>query len=111
MRRNAWTLLRGNLRHEDAVEFDEELHGGEDASTNPEVSLVRAGDVELVRQALETLPALFREVLVLRELEGCSYKEIADIADVPVGTVMSRLARSRRQLQTILAAQPDGGRP
>jgi len=111
VRRTAWTWLRRNRQHEEAVEFDEELHGGQDVSANPEVALVRADDVEVVRQALETLPALFREVLVLRELEGCSYKEIAEIAGVPVGTVMSRLARARGQLQTALSTQPDGDRP
>jgi RNA polymerase sigma-70 factor (ECF subfamily) len=53
------------------------------------------------------LPAEFREVIVLRELEGLAYKEIADIADVPIGTVMSRLARARRQLQQYLARKGD----
>ena len=109
VRRTAWTWLRSNRRHEEAVEFDEELHGGADLSANPEVSLIRAGDVEAVRQAIATLPAVFREVLVLRELEGCSYKDIADIAGVPIGTVMSRLTRARRQLQTALSNQPHGG--
>lgn len=109
VRRCAWTWLRRNRQQEEAVEFDEELHGGEDLSPNPEASLVRAGDIAAVRQALETLPALFREALVLRELEGCSYKEIAEIAGVPVGTVMSRIARARRQLQTALSTQPNGG--
>ena len=56
-----------------------------------------------MRAALETLPLEFREALVLRELEGLSYKEIAEVAEVPVGTVMSRLARARRQLQGALA--------
>jgi RNA polymerase sigma-70 factor (ECF subfamily) len=56
-----------------------------------------------LRAALEALPLEFREALVLRELEGLSYKEIAEIADVPVGTVMSRLARARRQLQNQFA--------
>jgi RNA polymerase sigma-70 factor (ECF subfamily) len=111
VRRTAWTWLRRNRQHEEAVEFDEELHGGEDESANPEMSLARAGDVETVRRGLESLPALFREALVLRELEDCSYKEIADIAGVPVGTVMSRLARARRLLQTALSNQLDGGRP
>jgi RNA polymerase sigma-70 factor (ECF subfamily) len=109
VRRTAWTWLRSNRRHEEAVEFDEELHGGADLSANPEVSLIRAGDVEAVRQAIATLPAVFREVLVLRELEGCSYKDIADIAGVPIGTVMSRLTRARRQLQTALSNQPQSG--
>jgi len=57
------------------------------------------GDRGELRAAIEALPVEFREVLVLRELEGMSYKEIAEIAEVPVGTVMSRLARARRQLQ------------
>ncbi|EDY18268.1 RNA polymerase, sigma-24 subunit, ECF subfamily [Chthoniobacter flavus Ellin428] len=109
VRRSAWTWLRSNRRHEEAVEFDEELHGGIDVSASPEVSLIRAGDVDAVRQAIATLPAVFREVLVLRELEDCSYKEIADIAGVPIGTVMSRLTRARRQLQTALSTQPQSG--
>ncbi len=109
VRRSAWTWLRSNRRHEEAVEFDEDLHGGIHVSSSPEVSLSRAGDVEIVRQAIETLPAVFREVIVLRELEECSYKEIADIAGVPIGTVMSRLTRGRRMLQTALSTQPQSG--
>jgi DNA-directed RNA polymerase specialized sigma24 family protein len=52
---------------------------------------LRAGDIETVRPAIKTLPAALREALVLRELEGSSYKEIADISGVPIGTVMSRI--------------------
>jgi RNA polymerase sigma-70 factor (ECF subfamily) len=55
-----------------------------------------------VRAAIEQLPAEFRETITLRELEGMSYKEIADVAGVPIGTIMSRLARARRQLQVLL---------
>ena len=64
-----------------------------------------------MRAAIEELPAEFREVITLRELEDCSYKEIADIANVPVGTVMSRLARGRQQLYLILSKNyPEGPR-
>ena len=60
-------------------------------------------DSRRVQQALEELPAEFREAIVLREMEGLSYKEIGDIAGVPIGTVMSRLARARKRLQQTLA--------
>lgn len=59
-------------------------------------------DTGALRVALESLPLEFREALVLHELEGLSYKEIAAVAEVPIGTVMSRLARARRQLQSLL---------
>ncbi len=65
-------------------------------------------DRNVLRAALEALPLEFREAIVLRELEGLSYKEIAEIAEVPVGTVMSRLARARRQLQNHFARKGDG---
>jgi RNA polymerase sigma-70 factor (ECF subfamily) len=58
-----------------------------------------------VREALELLPLPYREVIVLREMEGLSYREIADLAEIPVGTVMSRLARARKQLQRSLLTQ------
>ena len=55
-----------------------------------------------MRQAIEELPVEFREVTILRELEEMSYKEISEVAEIPIGTVMSRLARARKQLQTQL---------
>ena len=67
-----------------------------------------AADRNALRAALEALPLEFREAIVLRELEGLSYKEIAEVAGVPVGTVMSRLARARRQLQNHFAQKGDG---
>ena len=74
-----------------------------DGSLDPEAQLIQQQTVELVRRALETLPADFREVVVLRELEGLSYKEIAAIVGIPLGTVMSRLARARERLAGVLA--------
>ena len=69
---------------------------------DPERALIQNADRDTLRAALEDLVVEFREAIVLRELEGLSYKEIADIAGVPIGTVMSRLARARKQLQTYL---------
>ena len=79
--------------------FDEEIHSAEEFSSSPEVLLLREAEAQAVRQAIEELPAEFRGPLVLRELEGLSYKEIAAIMDVPLGTVMSRLARARDYLK------------
>lgn len=73
-----------------------------DPAAEPEAQCIRDADGRLLREALEALPTEFREALVLRELEGFSYKEIADIADIPLGTVMSRLARARTHLQRFL---------
>ena len=73
-----------------------------DNALDPEERLLQQHTVVLVREALEQLPVDFREVIVLREIEGLSYKEIAAVAGVPIGTVMSRLARARERLETIL---------
>jgi RNA polymerase sigma factor (sigma-70 family) len=70
---------------------------------DPGAPAFERADAAVLRAALEELPLEFREALVLRHLEGLSYKEIAEVADVPVGTVMSRLARARQQLQNYLA--------
>ena len=68
-------------------------------AATPVALLLQKEDKQAVHQAVEELPVDLREVVVLRELEGLSYKEIADIAGIPVGTVMSRLARGRDRLQ------------
>ena len=72
---------------------------------NPELRLVRDTDAQMVREALAELPLEFREVMVMREMEELSYKEIAAIADLPIGTVMSRLARGRKRLYSLLAVR------
>ena len=105
VRNTAYTWLQKNRKHELATVFDEKQHDIEDPAANPEVLLLKNADRNEIMKAVEELPAEFREVLILRELEGMSYKEIAEVADVPIGTVMSRLARARTQLQQSLRRQ------
>ena len=102
VRNTSFTALQRTRTNETDVVFDEELHSPE-TQTDVGLQLDRDLDRQTVRAAIEELPPEFREVITLRELEGCSYKEIAEIANVPVGTVMSRLARGRRQLYLILS--------
>ena len=86
-------------------ELDDEALAVEDVSVNAELVHLRQADAETVRRAIGELPVEFREMIVLREMEGFSYKEIAELSAVPIGTVMSRLARARKQLQTRLAGE------
>ena len=99
VRNSCYTWLQQNGLQELTTVFDEEIHTSQEHSRSPEALLLEKADARLVRDALEELPPEFREAIVLRELEGMSYKEIADVASVPVGTVMSRLARARERLQ------------
>lgn len=100
VRHTCYTWLRKNRAHE-LVTFDEELDGLE-SGANPEELLLQSADQQSLRKAVEELPIEFREVIILRELEGMSYKEIASVTGVPLGTVMSRLARARKRLQQCL---------
>ncbi len=102
VRNTCFTWLAQNRAPESTTTFDEEMHSAEGQGSTPEMLLLQGADQELVRQALEELPAQFREVLVLRELEGLSYKEIAAITGIPMGTVMSSLARARQRLRQSL---------
>jgi RNA polymerase sigma-70 factor (ECF subfamily) len=102
VRNTCFTWLQQNRAPEPTTEFDEEIHSAEGDVPTPETLLLQGADKELVRQALEELPTQFREVLVLRELEGLSYKEIADVIGIPLGTVMSGLARARQRLRQSL---------
>jgi len=103
VRNTCYTWLQQNRPNRLDTVFDEELHNPECEAPSPETVLLRRANSELVKKAVEELALEFREVVILRELEGLSYKEIAAVAHIPIGTVMSRLARARNQLQQRLA--------
>jgi RNA polymerase sigma-70 factor, ECF subfamily len=102
VRNSCYTWLEKNRPMELMTEFDEELHVR--PSPNPETLATQADERGRLMRALESLSPRFREVLVLRELEGCPYKEIAEITGIPMGTVMSTLSRARERLQRTLTA-------
>jgi len=89
------------------TEFDETQHSDAVAEDHPEGVLLQKAAKETLRRALDRLAPEFREVIVLRELQGLSYKEISDVTGVPVGTVMSRLSRARSRLQQALRGEED----
>ena len=114
--RNTCYSLRGQVPGAGAgvnEEFDEQIHlpgmvaegSGGSFCRNPEDIAIQHADRELLNRAIEELPVVFREVLVMREIEELSYKEIAKIVDIPLGTVMSRLARGRHLLHEAIVAQ------
>jgi RNA polymerase sigma-70 factor (ECF subfamily) len=103
VRNTSYTLLKKNRGADLTTTFDEEIHASGDESLSPATILEHSEDAELIRQAMDELPVEFREILTLRHQEDLSYKEIADIAQIPPGTVMSRLARARAKLQGMLS--------
>ena len=105
VRNTSYTLLKKNRAVDFTTPFDEEIHVTGHESASPATILEHSEDAELIKEAMDELPAEFREILVLRHQEGLSYKEIADIAQIPPGTVMSRLARARAKLKEYLAAR------
>src|SRR6266496_378901 len=105
VRNTSYTLLKKNRAVDLTTPFDEEIHASGHESVSPATILEQSEDAELVREAMDELPVEFREILMLRHLEGLSYKEIADIAQLAPGTVMSRLARARARLKQGLAAR------
>jgi RNA polymerase sigma factor (sigma-70 family) len=110
--RNTWYARLAQLGSAKRAEvYDEMTDHRHDEHLGPEALVLQQQTVDQVRRAVETLPVDFREVIVLRELEGLSYKEIAAIVGVPLGTVMSRLSRARERLLAVLApALSSGGR-
>ena len=108
--RNAcYTGRQPGRLQESTIPFDEEIHDVEDEALGPEDLLLQKASRRALVQALEDLPVEFREALVLRELEGLSYKEMAEVTQLPIGTVMSRLARARKRLRRCLPEQMEGG--
>jgi RNA polymerase sigma factor (sigma-70 family) len=107
VRHTCFTLLeRRRSGHEEAGYDDDaldRLHGGDDSvASNPAAAAQQRSDRQRIDAAIRALNPLLREVIVLRELEDLAYADIARIIDVPIGTVMSRLARAREKLRALL---------
>ena len=102
VRNTCYTWLQQNRSRELTEPIDDKLDDIGISTENPETVLLQTVDSQLVRRALEELPIEFREVLIMREMEDLSYKQISTIADLPIGTVMSRLARGRKRLRQLL---------
>lgn len=106
VRNTSYTFLDKNRPAAQSEEFDEKIHSDARAVTpaapDAEASMIRNVESRMLREALEELPVNFREILVLRELEELSYKQISEMLEVPIGTVMSSLARGRERLREIL---------
>ena len=104
VRNTAWSWRRQAAARVEEVEFDETIHAGDD-SQSADAELIRQATREQILRALDLLPSDLREVIVLRELQECSYRDIATIIDAPIGTVMSRLSRARKRLATTLGSR------
>ena len=105
VRNTSYTLLKKNRAVDLTTTFDEKIHASGHDWVSPATILEQSEDADLVREAMDKLPVELREILVLRHLEGLSYNEIADIAQLAPGTVMSRLARARGKLKETLGAR------
>jgi RNA polymerase sigma-70 factor (ECF subfamily) len=103
--RNICSGRRGGRVHAPTDPFDEERHSSARPASDPETMLLQTDDVKLIEQALRNVPDRFRELLVLRELEGLSYRELADVMGIPIGSVMSGLSRARQAFRTALNSQ------
>jgi RNA polymerase sigma-70 factor (ECF subfamily) len=101
VRNTSYGWLRKTRAYQPAVQFDEEIHGSGTETSNPEERLLRNADARFLQRALNELPVRFREILVLRELEELSYKEIAVVMGTPMGTVMSTLSRARDRFRRV----------
>jgi RNA polymerase sigma-70 factor (ECF subfamily) len=105
VRNTSYTLLKKNRAVDLTTTFDEEVHATGYESASPATILQHTEDAELIKNAMGELPPEFREILTLRHQESLSYNEIGEILKIPIGTVMSRLARARGKLKECLAAR------
>lgn len=109
VRNTAYSWLRKNrpkalVVTDDATVFEAASLAEGTAAPTPEAALIAKADGEMLSAAIAALPLNFREILVLREIDGLSYREIADVVSLPIGTVMSRLSRARKQLIAAIGA-------
>ena len=109
VRNTCFSWLRRNGADLSEPFLCEEISGSD--TSNPEAMLLRSSDAAHLNAAIEALPPAYREALVLREFEQLSYKDIAAVTGLPIGTVMSRLARARKRLQELLMANDGSLRP
>ena len=107
VRNTYYTWRRHNRLPGEETVLEEDKHHVADEAPDPETLLLRETDRQLLRNALRQLPKEFLEVIVLREFEELSYKQIAEVVQIPCGTVMSRLARARKRLLQVLVAKPN----
>jgi RNA polymerase sigma-70 factor (ECF subfamily) len=111
VRNTYYTWIHRNRLTESIDPFDDEEHVIISDAPSPEMLLLQEADKQIVRRALRKLPTQFLEVIVLREFEEMSYQQIADVAQVPLGTVMSRLARARKRLAQLISNSYQEMRP
>jgi RNA polymerase sigma-70 factor, ECF subfamily len=101
--RNICCKWHGHRRRMPLDSFDEEQHGNDiEPLSDPEQLMLQKADAEAINRAMSLMPERLRTVLILRELEGLSYRELADTLGVPIGTVMSSLSRARQRLRRLL---------
>jgi len=104
VRNTCFTWIQKNRPNEVALPYDEALSDIAAEGADPAKLVLGRIDAALLRQAISELPREFREVIVLREMEALSYREISEIIEIPIGTVMSRLARARKKLHEALVS-------
>lgn len=97
--------IQRQMPQQNSTEFDERLHSDLEATLTPETQLLRKATVDQVRNSIEDLPPEYREVILMREVEQMSYREIAAVTQAPLGTVMSRLSRARSMLRQLIAGE------